>query len=121
MPYETSEWSGYSITAVILVIVAIIMIIVAIVWYEREIAKPVAEQSFTGVTFLFVGGIVLFIIALFVGYSGRSRKTSMINQSHTEVNYMGPHPGYGPPPVYGPDGTPVAPGYAPPGTWRYQQ
>lgn len=112
MPYETSEWggySGYSITAAILVIIAIIMIIVAIVWYEQESAKPVADQSFTGVTLLFVGGIVFFVIALFVGYSGRSRRPVMTNEYSTQTThlgspgcYPGPHqlsanPGYGMP------------------------
>lgn len=119
MPYETSEWSGYSITAVILVIIAIIMIIVAIVWYEQEQNKAPADRSYTGVTLLFVGGIVFFVIALFVGYSGRSKRAMSVNEYSSQTTNLN-HPGYwpgsapvSPTPAYG------IPPYTAPPSWAY--
>lgn len=117
MPCESNEWSGYSITAIILVIVAIIMIIVAIVWYEQEQSKAEANRSYTGVTLLFVGGIIFFFIALFVGYSGRSKRTTMTNEyvSHTtnlnSQGYWPSQPPMGPPVAYPPSN------YTPPPGW----
>lgn len=130
MPVETSEWSGYSITAVILVIVAVLMLIIGIVWYEKEGAKTgtgADAPNYTWSTFLIVGGIILFIIALIVGYMGRKKAPSSYNEYNSQtVNHMGSHPGAWGQPVSWPQhqqwpqqptGGPM-PGQ-PPATWSY--
>jgi hypothetical protein len=97
-------WNGYSIAAVILVIIAIIMIIVGIVWLEdRNPASTLlgADQSTNWGWGLIIGGIILLIIGIIVGFVGRRSATSTVSSthmSHTVLPYGHPavYPQHGP-------------------------
>jgi uncharacterized membrane protein len=74
-------WSGYSIAAAILVIVAIIMIIAGIVMLESATDPKKSADTIQWPWLLIIGGIILLIIGIVVGYMGRS--TAAVAWNHT--------------------------------------
>jgi hypothetical protein len=110
------SWSGYSIAAVILVIIAIIMIIAGIVMLESPGSLTTATTPTNWWPWgLIIGGVILLIIGIIVGYAGR--KPVVTSQSSSVVYHGAPTPGYGvytPHHMYPPTGGSWA--YGPPAT-----
>lgn len=88
-----SDWTGYSIAAVILVIVAIIAIIAGIVMLENQTTPP-ASGTISWPWFLIIGGVILLIIGIIVGYMGRRTTGTVFD--HTSIVHHGhsPHAAY---------------------------
>jgi len=87
-------WSGYSIAAVILVIIAIIMIIAGIVMLESQ--PPTMPATANGSWWpwgLIIGGVILLIIGIAVGFVGR--RSATVTSSSTNIVHHTPwYPGY---------------------------
>ena len=94
-----TSWSGYSIAAVVLVMLAIIMIIVGIVWLEGNTNKTGTDTSTWWPWFLIIGGVLLLIIGIALAFMGRKKGPTTSIYSHTHSHSMGASPLPGPPVV----------------------
>lgn len=93
-----SDWSGYSIAAVALIIIGIIMLIIGFIMWDDNSTTTTPWSTWL----LIIGGIIFMIIGFIVGLVGRSstpKPSIMMSASHTHMGALPPLPHYPYPPA----------------------